>query len=82
MPESVPAVGLEKSGKIGVIELGKLVASPLFRNRVTDIRLFYEGGGVLWFWMHGELSQFVAFNLGLLELRAATVLLNLERLPK
>ncbi len=47
LQESIPARGLVKGGKIGAIEFGRLVASPLFRNRVADIRLFYEGGGVL-----------------------------------
>jgi hypothetical protein len=47
LPESSSASGLIESGRTDASEIGRLALSPLFRNRVTDIRLFYAGGGVL-----------------------------------
>ena len=47
LPESSSASGLIESGRADTSEIGRLALSPLFRNRVTDIRLFYAGGGVL-----------------------------------
>ena len=47
LPESPAARALIKGGKTDSEEIQRLAASTLFRNRVTDIRLFYAGGGVL-----------------------------------
>lgn len=40
------AVAEEKEQAVAA-EIGELAADPLIRNRVTDMRLFYEGGGFL-----------------------------------
>jgi hypothetical protein len=47
LPESPAARALIKGGKTDSEEIQRLSASTLFRNRATDIRLFYAGGGVL-----------------------------------
>jgi hypothetical protein len=47
LPGSPSARGLIESGRADESEIGRLALSPLFRNRVTDIRLFYAGGGLL-----------------------------------
>ena len=47
LPESPAANSLVEVGKASRSEITNLAASSLFRNRVTDIRLFYEGGGFL-----------------------------------
>jgi len=47
LPQSPAAKALVQSSKADSQEIQRLAESALFRNRVTDIRLFYAGGGTL-----------------------------------
>ena len=47
LPHSPAAKALVRSSKADSQEIQRLAESALFRNRVTDIRLFYAGGGTL-----------------------------------
>lgn len=48
LPESPAAKRLlAERGEAVAAEINTLAAGPLMRNRVTDMRLFYEGGGYL-----------------------------------
>lgn len=47
LPCSPAASSLIQARRVDASEIQRLAASELFRNRVTDIHLFYAGGGTL-----------------------------------